>query len=115
MRVFFWGLDSNCVTNVAACMSKGYLQFGENPLGPLVLYGILIAWPYYLLEAALLLIFVVRFNFIALAIFALLLQRPSLMSFGYSLLVLLAVEPLLRTLSKSRSIDVQPNSAAAVL
>jgi len=102
-RVFLWGLDVDCVTNAAACISKGYLQFGENPLAPLVLYGIFLSWPYYVLQGLLLAVFVVRLNFIALAIFALLLQRPSMMAFGYALLVAIAVLPILPALFKRSS------------
>lgn len=87
-RVFFWGLDADCITNIPACTAKGYLQFGENPLGPLVLYGIFNSWPYYVLEAILFIIFIWRLDFVSLGIFLLLLQRPSLMSFGFSLLVM---------------------------
>lgn len=89
-NVFFWGLNPSCFIEGGQC-SKDYLELGENPFTLLVVYGIFLSWPYY----AILLAFLVR-SFqknggLAFGLFALLLQRPNLLGFGYSLLILLVL------------------------
>lgn len=93
-RVFWWGLDADCITNRAACIQKGYDAFGENPLAPLVLYGVFNSWPYYMLQAALLTFFLWRRNLVAMGVFLVLLQRPNVMSYSYAILILLAFKAI---------------------
>lgn len=111
-RVFWWGLDADCITNAAECVRKGYPQFGENPLAPVVLYGIFNSWLYYAIEIALILIFFWRRNFVAFGIFLLLLQRPNVMAFGYSVLIFLVARAVLM---RRHSVLSEPGPASAAL
>jgi hypothetical protein len=79
-----FGVDADCTVDYWACRAK-WPYMAENPLGPLALHGLLLAWPYYLfLAAGLLFMFLGRRNFAFLALVLLFLQRPYVMSFGYS-------------------------------
>ena len=93
-RVFWWGLDSSCITDPTVCATRGYPQFGENPLAPLVLYGLFNAWLYYALELSLLAMFVWRRNPVAVGVFLVLLQRPNVMAFGYAVLIFMVARAI---------------------
>lgn len=84
--VFFFGIDADCIVKPAACAGKSYLQFGDNPLGPLVLGGIVQFLPYYGVVIILLISAIKRRSAIILGVALLLLQRNEVMSYGYSLL-----------------------------
>jgi len=85
--VFFFGIDDMCVIDWVQCQ-RNYLKFGENPLMPLVQGGITASIAYYLMMAWILqLAFKKKPGLIYLGIFAILLQRPNVISFGYCLLV----------------------------
>lgn len=90
LQAFLFGVDSDCAAGLVSCTSKGYEYFGDNPLTLLVKWGLLISLPYYLVMGCLLIRFFRKFDFIILGIFLLLLQRPYVMSYGYSMLVMLA-------------------------
>ena len=86
-----FGLDGGCIVHDSACKSKDYLPFGENPLSMLVYYGILLSFPYYFVIFHLLHKAIERKDFIVFGVFLLLLQRPFVMSFGYSVIVMLYI------------------------
>jgi hypothetical protein len=86
--VFFFGLDANCIVNVTECIAKGYNQFGDNPLGPLVLGGIFQFLPYYSVVVMLFFMSFKRRSAIIFAVMLLLLQRNEVMSYGYAMLVM---------------------------
>jgi hypothetical protein len=79
-----FGVDSDCTVNYMACRAR-WPYMAENPLGPMALHGLLLAWPYYLfLAAGLLFLLLGRRNFAFFALVLIFLQRPYVMSFGYS-------------------------------
>jgi len=87
-----WGIDIDCTFNYENCKNR-WGRIGENPLSPLVHQGLFVSWPYYLVLLALgYLGFVSNNKLIFLAVILIFLQRPYVLSFGYSLL---AVLPLL--------------------
>jgi len=91
IKTFFFGLDPSCAVGLASCAAKNYEIYDSNPLTPLVHWGILISFPYYVIQFFLLLISIFRFNFIAFGVFILLLQRPYVMSYAYALLIMMTV------------------------
>ena len=91
LRVFFFGLDSDCVLRPALCTMKGYGPFGETPAGIILLLGIFLSMPYFFVLIATLYIAIGRQGFVFIGIFLLLLQRPYVLTFGYSLLILIVV------------------------
>jgi hypothetical protein len=111
--VFFFGLDADCIVKPAICASKGYLQFGDNPLGALVLGGIFQFLPYYSVLIILFVIAIKKRSFIILGAMLLLLQRIEVMSFGYSLLILIF---LLVTLKRKIYINwIEPKKRSFIL
>lgn len=90
-EVFFFGLDSDCVLRPAVCAARGYGQFGETPAGIILLLGIFLSAPYFFVLGVTLFLAVWRRSFIFLGLFLLLLQRPYVLTFGYSLIILLVV------------------------
>ncbi len=86
-NVFLFGLDVDCIVRPAICQQKGYNQFGDNPLGPLVWGGITLTFPYYLIVFWALIKGIKHVNFIYIGFFLLLLQRIDVMSYGYALLI----------------------------
>lgn len=86
-----FGIDKSCVEGTLNCRRR-YPDMGENPLSPAVHSGLLLTWPYYLF---------LLFAFVAgasqrplwplVGIGLLFLQRPSVMSMGYSALAALIV------------------------
>jgi hypothetical protein len=90
--VFVWGLDSDCVLNARECRNKFPSVGTSNPLTPLMRSGLILSWPYYLILITCILIAVrKRYYWVYFGLFLLLLQRPYVMSFGYSLLILLPI------------------------
>lgn len=85
-----FGVDGDCISRPAVCEAKGH-EFGETPAGMILLLGIFLAAPYFfvlILTASLLFS---RNGFIFFGIFLILLQRPYVSLFGYSLLILLVI------------------------
>lgn len=87
LKVFLFGLDVDCIVRPAICQLKGYDQFGDNPLGPIVWGGITLTFPYYLVVMIYLIKGVLKINFICFGLFFLLLLRAEVMSYGYALLI----------------------------
>jgi hypothetical protein len=91
LRVFLFGLDSDCVLRADVCNTKGYGQFGETPAGMVLLLGIFLSFPYFfVLGAALYKSFRER-NLVLVGVVLLLTQRPYVSTFGYALIVLIVV------------------------
>ena len=91
IEVLVFGLDSDCIANAEACRQKGYDQFGDNPLGPLVLGGITQFFPYYAVVVCLLGISIIKKSPIVFGSALLLLSRNEVMSYSYSLLIMIYV------------------------
>lgn len=89
--VILFGLDVDCIVRPAICQLKGYDQYGDNPLGPLVWGGITLTLPYYSICLYLLYKGIKHANFVIIGCFLLLLQRVEVMSYGYSLLIMILV------------------------
>lgn len=90
------GLENGlCYFDSVTCVSN-YGIFMESPFGPYLALGVPASLPYYLFLALLLLMAVLRWRqaFIHLTIFAIFLQRPYVMSFGYSTLAALYLAAL---------------------
>jgi hypothetical protein len=88
---FFWGLDSSCALGSGLCWFMRFSNYGDNPLSLLIHWGFLISWPYYL---SLIYSFwrgAVKKDFYIFGLFLLLLQRPYIISYGYSLLLVFAL------------------------
>lgn len=91
VSTFFWGLDSDCALGYELCWYKRFSNYGDNPLSLIVHWGFLISSPYYL---SLIYSFwrgAVKKDFYIFGLFLLLLQRPYIMSYGYSLLIVFAL------------------------
>lgn len=86
-----FGLDSNCILNTAACEAMNYYKYGENPLTPMIHYGLLLAFSYYFALMLFVLYAVRTRSFAAFGFMLLLLQRPYVLSFGYSLLIVVCL------------------------
>ncbi len=86
---FFFGKDYECITDIDNCNAR-HPPFGENILSPLALTGFLLSSPYYII---LLSIFLLGFrkqkNLYFVGVMLLLCQRPYVMTYGYSLIILL--------------------------
>ena len=91
IHTFFFGLDSDCAAGLASCADKGYANYGDNPLTLLIHWGLLLSLPYYFVMGYLVVRSIKQCNFIIFGIFLLLLQRPYVMSFGYSMLIMLTI------------------------
>ena len=87
LKVFFFGLDVDCMVNFDSCSLKGYEQYGENPLTLLVHWGIFLALPYYLVMTYLIIRSIINKDLVMFGIFLLLLQRPNIMSYGYAVII----------------------------
>lgn len=90
-KVVLFGLDSDCIAKPAACQQKGYDQFGDNPLGPLVLGGITQFFPFYAVIGSLLIASVMKMSPIVFGTALILLLRNEVMSYGYALLILIYI------------------------
>lgn len=98
----FFGADPSCRFEQDICKKK-FPMMGENPLSPLVLNGIFISWPYYLVLAILFMAPLFgRQYIVSFAFGALLLQRPYMLGIGYSLIGLLVVASTLGSIVASR-------------
>ncbi|SEL60771.1 hypothetical protein [Ectothiorhodospira marina] len=87
--VFWFGASPSCVFDYDTCKQK-FPPIGENPLFPLASSGLLISWPYYLL--LFLYLFSPAFGkkyFVVFGFGLLMLQRPSLMTIGISMIGLI--------------------------
>lgn len=90
-RVFAFGIDSACMEGTSACEAEHPLM-GQNPLSPLAQYGILVSWPYYVFLATAICVGTMRRAWWPLfAVGLLFIQRPSVLSAGYSMLAALAL------------------------
>lgn len=95
-ETFLWGVDSACILDVDLCNSK-YPMFGENVLSPLALTGFVVSLPYYFSLLILLCYGSLRKeNLFLIGVALLLFQRPYLMSYGYSLLIVLLLSVTLK-------------------
>jgi len=95
-NVFLWGLNANCMLGNSICDSFHFLNYGENPLSLVVHYGVLISFPYYLILALFIWVAIKEKKFIYFGVFLLLLQRPYLMQYSYSILILLVLFSILK-------------------
>jgi uncharacterized membrane protein YhhN len=90
------GVDVSCIEGSAICNRK-HPGLDFNPLTPLVHYGLLISWPYYLFLAISIGVGVIRRSSWPLIGVALLfMQRPLLFSMGYSMLAALVLVSVVR-------------------
>ena len=90
-KMIFWGIDKLCIENVFECTYR-YGRFGDNPVYPLVSFGILLSWIYYLI---LLMLFKQglrgRSNIVYLGLLLLFLQRPYFLNLIYSFFVFYSI------------------------
>ena len=90
-KMIFWGIDKLCIENVFECTYR-YGRFGDNPVYPLVSFGILLSWIYYLI---LLMLFIQglrgRSNIVYLGLLLLFLQRPYFLNLIYSFFVFYSI------------------------
>ena len=90
-RVFAVGISPRCMLGSEACEDR-VRSICCNPLATLAHHGILIAWPYYLLMVVAVGAGVTgRAGLAFVAVALLFLQRPNVLSIGYSSLAVLAV------------------------
>lgn len=100
---YLFGFDPDCISRNEKC-----LDFGENPLTPLVYGGLMASWPYYaFLVLSALSLFWTQKGLIYVAISILFLQRPYLLEFPYSalfalLLIFIVSEPMASSYNKTR-------------
>ncbi|MEQ2016296.1 hypothetical protein ABLB90_06830 [Photorhabdus bodei] len=86
---FFFGKDHACITDIDNCNAR-HPPFGENILSPLALTGLFLSLPYYLIFLSIIFLgFRKRKNLYFVGVMLLLCQRPYVMSYGYSLIILL--------------------------
>lgn len=86
---WFWGGAANCIFDVKECNIM-YPPFGENILSPFALTGLFMSLPYYFVLLFLAFFSIKYKNSLHIFGFMLLLiQRPYLFSFGYSLLIVI--------------------------
>jgi heme/copper-type cytochrome/quinol oxidase subunit 4 len=93
-NVFFFGLDNYCILRHSQCNISVYEPYGDNPLSLLVHYGLTLSWAYY----ALLLYLIYRSfrgNFMSFGVFFLLLLKPYLYSFGFTIMLVLYAHVLI--------------------
>lgn len=94
--VFMYGIDVACMEGSTDCENNHPLM-GQNPISPLAHQGILVSWPYYLFVLVSLVIGGLRRSWWALlAVGLLFMQRPSVLSAGYSMLAALVLISLVR-------------------
>jgi hypothetical protein len=98
-RTFIFGADVSCIVNTGNC-GQFAPHVGFNPFSPMILYGILISWPYYLFLLFALGFGAIRKEFWPLFAIALLFfQRPSMFSAGYASLAAMAIIVVVRSSS----------------
>ena len=91
IKTFFVGVHPDCTFSRPGCDDLGVRNFGYNPLTLLVGWGVFLSFPYYLALFYLFFMGILKFNYVFLGIFILLLQRPYIMSYGYSMFILLTI------------------------
>lgn len=104
-KSLLFGVDADCVVRPKICESEGHEPFGETPAGIILMLGLFLSLPYFSMILLLFSSLIVERDFIALGLLLLLLQRPYVMAFGYSLLILLVV--LHR--DRNESVNFAPN------
>ena len=105
LNEFFFGIGPSCVITGYECDRSAVGVFDSNPFTLLAGYGVVLSSPYY---AILILTFVygglLNKKILFFSLFLMLLQRPSVFAFGYSLVILTVL------LSAALSIKVGPKS-----
>lgn len=86
-----FGLNGACILNSPECTPGQYDQYGENPLTLMIHLGLSLSWPYYLALLYLLIKAVGKNRYLILGVFFLLLQRPNILSYGYSIIIVLFI------------------------
>ena len=94
LTVAIFGLNGACILNSPECIPGQYEQYGENPLTLMVHLGLSLSWPYYLALLYLLIKAVGVNRYLILGVLFLLLQRPNLLSYGYSIIIVLFIYSL---------------------
>lgn len=89
-EVILWGIPPSCTFDPDSCRGN-YESMSDNFLSPLVFRGILISWPYYAYFLVGLLLIRGWKDLAFLGILVLLLQRPYVTSFGYSLVLAVCI------------------------
>lgn len=91
-EMLLWGIDELCMIDVIAATTK-YGRFGDNPLYPLVSFGLLISWVYYLTIILLIIIGIrSKSNFVYLGLALLFFQRPYFTNFIYSFFIFYSIK-----------------------
>lgn len=88
-NTFIWGIDGNCIMGMPGCIEKGFSGYCCNPFTIIVHYGIFGAWPFYGLLGLLLFWALIKKDLIIFGVFLLLLQRPYVMAYGYSFILMM--------------------------
>ncbi len=83
-----FGLNGDCILRNSNCNIFQYNPYDDNPLSLITHYGLTLSWNYYFLLLYLFYRFL-RFDMIAIGVFLLLLQKPYLNSFGFSIVLVL--------------------------
>jgi hypothetical protein len=89
-----FGLNGACIINSPECTPGQYDQYGENPLTPMIHLGLSLSWPYYLALLYLLIKTAGQNRYLILGVLFLLLQRPYIISYGYSIIIVLFIYSL---------------------
>jgi len=90
-EMLLWGIDKLCMLDVSAASLK-YGRYGDNPLYPLVSFGLLISWIYYFTIILLIVIGIRRkSNFVYLGLLILFFQRPYFSNFIYSFFIFYSI------------------------
>lgn len=93
IKDIFFGMDSTCLTG-GACM-KGRLDF--TPLSPMLIQGLLLSWHYYIILFILIILGLRKQHYLVLIGVALLfMQRASMHSIGYSMLIALILTIIIK-------------------
>ena len=87
----FFGVDGDCIVRSQLCEDKGYDAFGETPAGVVLQFGVILSAPYFVILIWFLFSAINYRDFVCFGLFLILLQRPYLMSYGYSLLIVLVI------------------------
>ena len=87
----FFGIDGDCIVRPKLCENKGYDVFGETPAGVVLQFGVILSAPYFIILIWFLVSAINYRDFVCFGLFLILLQRPYVMSYGYSLLIVLVV------------------------
>lgn len=91
-EMLLWGIDELCMFDQIGATQK-YGRFGDNPLHPLVSYGLLMSWIYYVLIILLILIGISKkTNFVYLGLTLLFFQRPYWINFVYSFFIFYSIK-----------------------